>query len=498
MKKIIAAFMLLCPLYLCAQNKSNMQKSFDDFLKNTNQSFASFQNSVNTNFASFQDSLNTAFAENLKRQWKEFKVFAPIQRPIKPSPVKPPIADAERKTTPHEIQIEEVISDIPESKSNDTAKQIMVINENSQTEIEIMDIELWKSTCKIPYAKGIEKIKLKSIDGNSISEFWTSIDMTSSKKTVNKIIEITNTCALNDYGILMLCKELSDKIFPPSNNKKNESVVFLIYLLNQLSLDAKIIRINDSLQPVFASEQMIYDIFSTEINDKKYFLLFPHDIPTSMSSYDANFSQDVRNFDFNIYQPLNIGTAVVEKSMQIKKLNKTVNLVYSESSIEYYKTYPQTEITVHANAAVSNLFRKSVINQFKPLLAGNSEYDAVGILLNFMHFAFEYENDTLQFGYEKWNFCEENLYYPYNDCEDRAVLFSYLVRELLHLDVVLLEFSDHLSTAVKFNYPVEGDFLTITGEKYIICDPTYLNASVGMNPPEHNAEKTRVFLTKKL
>jgi hypothetical protein len=110
--------------------------------------------------------------------------------------------------------------------------------------------------------------------------------------------------------------------------------------------------------------------------------------------------------------------------------------------------------------------------------------------------AFEYKTDDEQYGYEKWNFCEENLYYPYNDCEDRAFLFSRLVRELLHLEVVLLQYSDHFSTAVHFTTPVSGSYFTIDGKKFIVCDPTYIGAMIGMNPEKYKHETAEIIKTK--
>ena len=67
-----------------------------------------------------------------------------------------------------------------------------------------------------------------------------------------------------------------------------------------------------------------------------------------------------------------------------------------------------------------------------------------------MQTAFDYKTDGDQFGYEKPFFVDELFYYPYSDCEDRAVLYSYLVRTLMGLDVVLLEYPNHMATAVLF------------------------------------------------
>ena len=81
-------------------------------------------------------------------------------------------------------------------------------------------------------------------------------------------------------------------------------------------------------------------------------------------------------------------------------------------------------------------------------------------------------------------FADESMYYPYCDCEDRSVLFSRLVRDLMNLDVVLIYYPGHLATAVKFSQPVNGDYITYDGDRYTICDPTYINAPVGMTMPD--------------
>ena len=117
---------------------------------------------------------------------------------------------------------------------------------------------------------------------------------------------------------------------------------------------------------------------------------------------------------------------------------------------------------------------------FRPYLKTQTTLEAVDFLLAYVQYGFEYALDTEQFGYEKPFFCEENFYYPKNDCEDRAVLFSFLVRHLLHLDVVLIEYPGHIATAVHFPTEVKGESVMYKGKRYVICDPTYIGASVGV------------------
>ena len=106
------------------------------------------------------------------------------------------------------------------------------------------------------------------------------------------------------------------------------------------------------------------------------------------------------------------------------------------------------------------------------------------MLLNFVQTAFVYEYDDKVWGTDRSFFADESLYYPYCDCEDRSVLFSRLVRDLLGLDVVLIYYPGHLATAVKFSSEVSGDYITYDGARYTICDPTYINAPVGMTMPD--------------
>ena len=64
------------------------------------------------------------------------------------------------------------------------------------------------------------------------------------------------------------------------------------------------------------------------------------------------------------------------------------------------------------------------------------------ILIDFVQNSFQYQTDGEQFGYEKPFFMDENFYYPACDCEDRAILFSNLVKDLLGLDAVLLDYPE--------------------------------------------------------
>lgn len=109
-------------------------------------------------------------------------------------------------------------------------------------------------------------------------------------------------------------------------------------------------------------------------------------------------------------------------------------------------------------------------------------------------FAFDIE----VWGYDRNFYPEESLYYPYYDSEDRAILFSRLVRDVVGLDVVLVYYPGHLSTAVCFTEgDVKGDFLMFDNRKFIICDPTYIGSDVGEEMPSMIGKERTVILLER-
>ena len=97
-------------------------------------------------------------------------------------------------------------------------------------------------------------------------------------------------------------------------------------------------------------------------------------------------------------------------------------------------------------------------------------------------------------GHDRAFFAEETLFYPYCDCEDRSILFSRLVRDLLGLDVMLVFYPGHLATAVAFNTSVKGDYIDMNGKHYTICDPTYIGAPIGATMPDMDNKTAKVIV----
>lgn len=61
------------------------------------------------------------------------------------------------------------------------------------------------------------------------------------------------------------------------------------------------------------------------------------------------------------------------------------------------------------------------------------------------------------------------------------------------LEVVLLEYPGHIATGVKFNTNINGDRIRYGDKIYVICDPTYINANVGMAMPQFKNTNPKII-----
>jgi hypothetical protein len=68
---------------------------------------------------------------------------------------------------------------------------------------------------------------------------------------------------------------------------------------------------------------------------------------------------------------------------------------------------------------------------------------------------------------------KRNVYRPkkYSDCDDRAALFFYLVKEIYNLPMITLLYPTHITMAVQFDKPV-GKPIIYMGKIYSLCEPT--------------------------
>lgn len=170
--------------------------------------------------------------------------------------------------------------------------------------------------------------------------------------------------------------------------------------------------------------------------------------------------------------------------------------------MSFFNSYPTSEVggnfmtrwAMYANTPLCKEAQGELYPQLRSRISGMSQLEAVERLLNWVQTAFVYEYDDKVWGGDRAFFPDETLYYPYCDCEDRSILFTRLIRDLLGLRCILIYYPGHLASAVNFTESVNGDYINVNGGRYVVCDPTYIGASVGHTMPDMDNNKAKVIL----
>ena len=484
MKKQWLISVLLCGLAVFGYAQ-NFEDAFNAFARQNEQSFNRFA-----------DSINRQFAEAMEANMRSFTGEQPKVRDPKPKPVTLP--EVEGKEAPEEIPSlpkpvpaeNEKPAGEPTTLEKEPAVPSLEPSSPPAEQLNWMEFKLFGDN--IRYAKKPFPDRIGGIAPKDVSAFWIQLSECDYEPLLQSCRTARSDRDFNDWAIYQLVLELARQTYP---RQYNEQAVLTVFLLNQLGLEAKVGFGNSHLFCLLAVDQQLYGLSFADIAKSRYYLLevdpnyINREGTFAFRTYDTPFPEPTKGLDMNISKPL--------KSSEFPDLvDSAINI--STSMIELFSTYPQVDIAVYANSRPSNVFCQSLEQVFQPYLRTQTTVEAVDFLLAYVQYGFDYATDDEQFGYEKPFFCEENFYYPQNDCEDRSVLFSFLVRHLMHLDVVLIDYPGHVATAVHFNENVPGTAIMHNGKRYVICDPTYIGASIGTEMPGFVPEDRTVIPIKEL
>lgn len=335
------------------------------------------------------------------------------------------------------------------------------------------------------------KCKLGSLNENTIADAYEALCSSDYKPLLAECTQIKKDMQLNDWGVFTLIKQISDTYCSTAN----ESIVMQQFLLNEMGYKARMARkATESKMMLFvATDCHIYARPYITLNGQDYYNLNGGNEQCQFYMCQKDSPKAKHSVGMLLRDAPNFPGASSTSTHQAKGSTAKVTVDVPKALMDFYKNYPQCDYSVYFKASVNRDMEQKILSSLAPLVQGKNEADAANILINFVQTAFQYKTDDDQFGYEKPFFVEELFYYPYSDCEDRAMLFSYLVRKLLGLDVVLLDYPEHIATAVRFNGNVGGDYLMVGGQKYTVCDPTYIGASIGMTMPRYKTVKAKVL-----
>ncbi len=484
MKKLIAIFLILFLQGIDGKSQSGDQ--MDSLRRAQAAEFGNFKSSINQEYQNYIDSINREFSSYLREIWPEHSLAAGAKPDSSPKPtVLPRYSSSIEKLKPISVPI--LITKQPPAIA--FAPFIVPPAHIIPTEEKATEENPGEKVIVDYYGTSVDFFFDPKINGNlpregeihntTVADFWDRMNSVNSAGLVRQMNETKSQMNLNDWGYYMLVRKTSENINPDTNYSR----LLTWFLLTKSGYRIRVAFKDNRIVLMFPATSAIYNIKYFVNNDVKFYA--PDCKLNTIFTYERDFPGATKIFDMNIYSPLNIGEKYSDRQFKFSYQEKehSFKLKYNVNSIDFYKDYPLCDLKVYFDAVATTVTRESIINSLRPEIERLSLKESVEFLLRFVQNGFSYQTDPEQFGKEKFDFPEEILYYPNADCDDRAVFFSYLVKELTGLKVIGVLYPGHVANAVCFPGEEQGDFINYKGEKYIIADPTYLEAPVGLTMP---------------
>lgn len=538
MKRIV----LIIAVSTIAMMTYAQRSAFDKFVQQQNDRFNRFAQDKQAEYDAFRKKANEEYADFMRRAWQamdaqpaetpiEEETLPPViyERPVpdsepapKPQPKdetnpqpKPednrqtvldetqpaPKPQPEDDTTPQPqpatkpIPVKPDIVVIPAPKP--APEPIAPVKPKDDIQYKNTSITFYGTPVSIAFPKD-DNFKIARLSENTIADAWEKLSGKEYDNTVKTALDTRKRLSFCDWAYMDMLKEVTRRQY----GKTNEAVLAQAFLMTQSGYKIRLGKSAEKLYLLVASDYSIYKMSYYTIDGTKYYI----------ANGDESRSMNICNAKFDKEESLCLQIRVLpgfqnnrtDRRKLTSRKGVTASTSVNRNLIDFFNSYPSacingdftTKWAAYANTPLDREIKESLYPVLRNVVKNESEDKAVEILLNWVQTAFVYGYDDKIWGGDRAFFPQETLFYPYSDCEDRAILFSRIVRDILGLDVVLLYYPGHLATAVAFNKPVNGDYLTYKSKRYTVCDPTYVNAPVGKTMPGMDNKEAKIIVLK--
>ncbi len=494
--------------------------------------FEDFARSEMGAFTQYRDERDAEFVNFLKAQWAEFEASKgfvrdrvpkpkamPVAKPPEPEPEKiegegevtkpepeTPVGEIVLPALPPTLPPEPVAGvepapDVPPAVEVPTPQPEVpfVLPEPSPyEEVQVpvgLSIAFFGDNYLFRREFGFPQVSLAPPMKPAITSYWEAMSQSSQFESfLSQVQALRDRLQINDWGyhnLLFTCGMAAH------NGDRDLANLFTWFMSVKSGFDARVGYSEDRVYLLLPSRNRLYAVSYLTLQGTRYYAMTFDGSKEKLGriyTYKGKYPRSERLMDYRILKVPALKTDILHKELTFDFGGEpqSLKVSYNKALVDYYQYYPQTNIKIYFDATASEELKYSMVKGLKETLEGKSEKEAVDYLLGFSQKAFAYKTDDAQLGREKYMLPEETLWYPYSDCEDRSFLFAYLVRGILKLDVVGLNYPGHVATAVRFSDNVSGDYVVMNSRKYIVCDPTYINASAGMAMPKYKRRNPNV------
>lgn len=454
---------------------------YEDFVKQSQQGYGQFKQSSEKKYTDFRDKANKEYEDFMRRPWKPVEIKPPVPTPPDPSPAPVIIPDKEPAPAPRPVIIDTVVTPpvVPP-----TPQPVSPIREEPVVRpLPSVDITLYGTPLSV---RGIDLASLRILGNNenAFADAWKKLCNSSTNNLISDCLSNRDKYRLSDWAYLKMLDALSRKIA----SGVNERALLTGFLLNQSGYKTRYaVDGNGQLHVLFAVTGYIY-------NKNYYFrdntCYYPLTTPAGnmVRICDFTFPKEKELYmGVRETQKLNFAAASPRKVDVYSYPGVSLSVTPNKNLIDFYNDLPDCTPTreryskwiLYANVPASPELQRDLYPALRRQIQGKTQAEAANFLIKVAE-SFPYGYDDKIWGYDRAFFPDETWNYPQSDCEDHAIHFSRLVRDLLGLDVALVYYPGHLASAVAFtDGSATGDYIVQGGKKWIVCDPTIFYADIG-------------------
>lgn len=524
MKKWLILGLLLGMLVpAAAQRNSDWRKQYEAFRQQRNREFQDFKAKANADFAEF-----------LKQRWKDFRPNAAVDAPIRvvmPKPEQVPPAEPATQPLPQpkpDLDVVRRLADGAEKPAGQTAGGSGTsatsgrngagqganagsgrgssantggsVSGNASTAASgtALSLDFYGDPLRIPWPRGLAP-RLSTVGEEGFGAWWGALGA-ETEAAADYLAQYAEQHRLNGWGYYQLARKVSEAIYPAE--RPDERIAMQVFLLSQWRFRARAGVCGNRLVLLLPFREQVYAVPYLLVGAEKYYIYsYGHDRSAGYRTYANDFAEADRVLSLAMDGTMEVGMkSRIEVPRWSALLGETFAPMMNVGNLALEMDYPIVDGEVFYRQGVPADLSDAVLGTLRRKIAGKSETQAVGYLLNLVQNGFEYVTDEEAFGRQKQLFIEESFFYGRNNCKDRVGVFSWLVRELTGLDVIFIRYEgnaasdgvSHITCAVGFRGTVEGDAFQYKGRRYVMCDPTYINAGIGRTMPCYASSKGEI------
>lgn len=487
------------------ERAKRQREEFERYQKKTKKAFSDYDAKTQKEYEEYRAKINAEFAAYLGKPWQELPKIKPIAPPVEPDPPTPIIIDIDEEEdplppAPKPIEIDTVITPpAPAPQPEPVVPFVPKPTPAPQTD----KLTFYGTNLDLTRAK-FKDLRLRNNSEATIASTWNNIKEDDYAEFIDDLLNARTKLNLPDWGYF----KLVDKSLAMYHPKPSDEHTFLMaFILTQSGYKVRLgYDSNNKLFMLFSARGTVYDRSGFMLDGEKFYTYEPlHENSAKVCQVEFPAEQslalDIKNSPNFSFAPGNIRKVNVKNYPEL-----TLTTTPNKNLIDFWNDYIEGTDTnteygrwaIQGNCPMSEKMKKDLYPALKEKIAGMNQTDAANVLLKVAQ-SFPYGYDIDEWGVNDRTFwVEETWHYPKSDCEDHAIHFSRLVRDLLNLDAVLIYYPGHLSCAIEItDGTARGDYVTLQGKRYTVCDATCFYSPVGYTAPNYDNSKAILIPLRK-